>query len=318
MKARVFRTGAVLAALAVIGAAAAVSGQVVHKAPPAPTQQTSIVHYVGAINTTSGGKPVIRLTVAPAGKSGAPFVLPIKPRTNNVTKALEFDPKTVDLLKTLKKGDLLEVTYQRGTSENQFIRMDRYHLQPGEEDPDAWVFVKVEEETAGRETITVVTVRKLDQRARIIVPVRRTEDGRMAADDALVLKLAGIKMGELVEVDARTAGGKAYLEGIWRFSPPVRGEFIKLIEEPGDPPTPMGLQISTGGETQTFLLPVVQRGDKKIPDPRLATAAAGLKAGDEVEVKTRSAGGQEVAARITRLKAAPQTQPVTASRPATM
>jgi len=269
-------------------------------AKEAPKDVSSIVRYVRAERGTAWGKPVLRVIVSPV-KGGSTKAL-VAPKQDPKSNTFDPDPKVVSVVKVLKKGDLLNVTTGRFKGVILIRRISRFLVQPGEEEPNGFLFVRAEEEDIARETYLVVTLQKFGQETKVVVPNKKNEAGEMAPDEALAARLTAFKIGEVVEVEAQKKGRLRTLKSIRKYAPPVVCEFVKLVEETVDEVEHVGIEVKIGGEPQTLFVPNVQRGKRNFPDSRLRSAARRLKPGDWIEAKIRTEGDRKLVTRITKTR----------------
>jgi hypothetical protein len=249
-------------------------------------RDSTVVRYLGIKGGTSSGHPTLFVLVSPMGKRGT-VALTVPNRGER--GSAKPDPKIVNALRSLKKGDLVRVStqVQRGRA---FLRsVHAYEPQEGEDDPIGYVFLQSDNVRVGRQIYLVVALEKLGRKTEAFVPNRRSGSGKMEPDLELTMKVAGCKKGAVVDAEFSGSGRRRYLRYIGPYEPPVQGEFGKLVEEQAGDGKTARLEIKVDGKTRSFQVASRGKGKSAAPDPRVLAAARRFKEGDRVEVKPRKA-----------------------------
>lgn len=308
----VARTLAPVLVAAIMGAcwqASQAAGSDKPRPQPAPPQ---VVKYVGAEKGTAWGRPVMKLHLAERyGRGVATVVVPNKDR-----RARKYDPSPamVDVVKDLKRGDLVEIrtTKLRGVTMLTFIR--RYHPKPGEDDPDAFTFVKhLTQKVSGRDHMAVA-LKRGNRAQTILVPNRKNDEGKWVPDEKIAAQVKTLEANQIVEITIEKTAGKVLLKSIRPYKPPVKGSFVKLIakKKVGEQEY-AAIVVKVGASEREILIPNRKAGgDKMLPDQKLLAAVKKLKADQPVEYKTLAEDGQTWLARIEAVKKPPAPKPLPA------
>jgi hypothetical protein len=217
----------------------------------------------------------------------------------------------VDVVKGLKRDDLVEIstTKFRGVTMLRFIR--RYQPKPGEDDPDAFTFVKhVTQKVSGRDYMAVA-LKKGNRSQTILVPNRKDDEGKWAPDKDIADQVKKVEADQIVEITVDRAAGKVFLKSIRPYEPPVRGSFVKLIAKKkiGEAEY-AAIVVKVNADEREILIPNRKVGaDKMLPDMRLLAAVKKLKADQPVEYKTLEEDGQTWLSRIEAVKKPPAPKP---------
>ena len=290
---------ALILAVAVVLAAARAPGA--EKDKDDAGRFSGIVRYVGAKESRAPtGVPAVRVYFAPLtrGRSISALIA----NKDAQSKVLDPNPAIFNVVKGLKKGDLVTVTIVSSGGWTTLTKIERYELKPGEDEPNGFLFVRAEEEEIAKETYLVVTLQKFGQETKAVVPSKKNEAGETAPDEALAAQLTAFKIGDVVEVETQKKGRLQVLKSICKYTPPVVCEFVKLVEKTVDEVEHVGVEVKIDGEPQTLFVPNMQRGKRSVPDPRLRSVARKLKPGDWIEAKIRTEGDRKLVTRITKTK----------------
>ena len=276
---------------------------------PKDKPATEVVKYMGAQKGSAWGRPVMKLLLAPRyGQGVAKVVVPNKDRM-----ARKFDPSpaVVKVVKGLKPGDLVEIRMVKFRGVNLLRSIRRYHPKPGEDDPNAFAFVKhLTRKISGREYLAVV-LKKANRSQTILVPNRKNDEGKWVPDKDIAEQVRKLEADQIVEITVKKTAGKVFLNSIRPYEPPVKGSFVKLI-----PKKKVGekeyaaIAVKVAVTEQEILIPNRKnRAGKTLPDPKLLAAVKKLKADQTVEFKTLKEEGQTWLVRIKVVKNQPSPRP---------
>ena len=276
---------------------------------PKPKPDDQVVRYVGAQKGTAWGRPVLKLLLAQRyGRGVATVVVPSKD-----PMARKYNPSqtVVDVVKDLKRGDLVEISTAKFRGFTMLRSIRRYHPKPGEDDPDAFIFVKhLTQKVSGRDYMAVA-LKKRTRVQTILVPNRKNDDGKWVPDEKIAAQVKKLEADQIVEITIEKTAGRLYLKSIRPYQPPVKGSFVKLIakKKVGEQEC-AAIVVKVDGSEREILIPNRKaRGDKVVPDRKLLAAVKKLKADQPVECKTVEEDGQTWLARVKALKKPPAPKP---------
>jgi len=258
-----------------------------------------IVRFAGAKRGTAWSRPVLQVLVVPvAGGATRTLVVPNK---NPMGRKFDPDPRILDLVKGLKKGDLLEVESAKFRGKIMVRKFDRFEPKPGEADPMGFVFLEAKtRKLRGAETL-VVTLEKFRKTVTVIVPNRKDADGKGRPDPAMTATIDKLGVEDVVEIATAGRGKIRTLTYLAPYMAPIRCRFVKLVTTKTDTATTVALEVTDEEDkSQQIFLPTRRRGRKRIPDAKLLAIAKRLKAGKLIEIKTRRDGERLLVARIAK------------------
>lgn len=276
---------------------------------PKPKPAPQIVKYVGARKGTAWGGPVMKLLLAERyGRGVATVVVPGKD-----SRARKYDPLPVmvKVVKDLKRGDLVEIKTLKFRGVTMLTAIRRYHPKPGEDDPDAFTFVKYLTQKVSGRNYLAVALKKGNRAQTILVPNRKNDEGKWVPDEKIAAQVKKLEADQIVEITIEKTAGKVFLKSIRPYEPPVQGSFVKLIakKKVGEQEY-AAIVVKVDASEREILIPNRKAGaDKMLPDRKLLVAVKKLKAGQPVEYKTLAEDGQTWLARIEAVKKPPAPKP---------
>ena len=237
-----------------------------------------VYRFVGAgtYNFPINNRPHQRPGITVAPPDGGPNI--------DITLAVDdknkMDPthiKGADLLKDLKRGDLVSLAAGKNYNVLWLSGVIRYELQPGEDEPNVYEFVKSSAPKAGdKDERPLVTLRRFLRETEVAVPTVKNPEGKMIADEKIAKIVETLKPGDHVEVTA--AGTPPTIKGIKVWEAPKQAEFVKLTKAKTDKQEVDAVELKIDNSSQTLMI------DAK-DAPRLMGILRSFKAGGKVLYK---------------------------------
>lgn len=196
-------------------------------------------------------------------------------------------PQHINVLRTISEGSFVEIERGGKGGSVHLKRIRIYNLQPGEELPNNFVFVRHEPAVVDFVTdqVTkpaVIHVRKLGQTAEVMIPMVRSEQGVHQPDPAIMRTVMSLSENNVVTMAVRQVPGGVMIQQIQRFHPVRHGDLAEKTTV-GFNPARTALRITADdGESFTVLLPGRMVRDEWMPDRRLSQAVERLNVGDRV------------------------------------
>ena len=244
------------------------------------------------------------LTVQATPVTGGKAMTLIIPNEGQSYREYSPNPAIVDLLKTLKPGDPIEVTHAKYKSNNMVRQLRAYKARPGETEPSAVVYESMEQKTVDGRSVVVVTVSKFGQQAQMLLADGKDDDGKMVPDPAMTQRLGILEAGKVILVEARKVGGKLTLVSFSSYIEPVAGEFVRLDVDKSTPEQ-AAVVVKADGQEKAIPMPTIQRGEKRVPDPRLLAKAKALTVGQKVVCRLSDETGAVVLSDIEAVRNSP-------------
>jgi len=188
-----------------------------------------------------------------------------------------------------------------------------YTLQPGDEDPDCFRYVKLTRKTTGRRTDVGVSLVKFGVSQVVMIPSAKGADGKWTPDAALLAKAGGFKAGDLVKITtARTRLG-VVLKDMVKYAPVRAGRFVKMESQKAGAIETVTVVIQCADRERRLRVPNRRDGKgKSAPDPVLLASVKQLAPNQDVTFEVRRAGQIDYLDAIAPAKpSAPDTQPAT-------
>ena len=222
--------------------------------------------------------------------------LTVSPLTGDNT--MTITKLAADIAKTLgnaNAGDVLDIQGVKSKDKGIVIHtVNIYTPKLGEGDPFVFVFTGQTQQTVGKETFTVVNVKKYFQTSTFAVPNARDAAGKPAPLPRMMTVLEGLKAGDLVEIAAESSGKPPMMSLIKPYGTVKRMTFSKLLRLKMDPATsqpvavapsetaPMtGVEVMDGDTAATFVI-----DPKATFAPTLASQLLNFKDGQAVIVRS--------------------------------
>lgn len=256
----------------------------------AAQDDTAVVKYVGAKEGRAWSRPAMIVIVAPRDGRGTAELL--VPNRNPEGRTLDPDPVVVNIVRDLKPGDLIEVRTGKLEGHNILRSIRPYKPKPGEDDPEAFTFVRVVEQKVGNQDVLGVELKKDAASQTVPVPNRTDDNGKPVPDPELAAKVRSFAKGDLVEVKVAREAGKIVLASIKAYKPPDRGKFVKSLEQKVEEEAFLAIEVAQDDQTTKTLL-VPNHKDAKgqnVPDAELSAAVKKLRPGQTVLFRTRQDG----------------------------
>lgn len=251
----------------------------------APTR-TQVVRYVGTKKGRVMGKEVMLLVVAlPGGNRTGELYVP-----NNDWKSSKYDPlkEVATAVEALEKGDYVELEIEDSQG-NPVKSVMKYEPKPGEESPTGYIYLGAEDEQKGKTPLKKVTLKKWGQEAAVMLPTVKGEDGTSGPDPKLLAVVDALTEGDVVDAEIKT-GRPATLLSIEPYKEPQTGTFTKLVDADVDGQKASAAELEAGGSKVTAVLPGKLVGKKWVTDGKVLAAVRKIKAGSDVEFRTRNEG----------------------------
>ncbi|HUT61984.1 MAG TPA: hypothetical protein VNA25_29450 [Phycisphaerae bacterium] len=248
--------------------------------------ETKVVRFGGTREGRAWNRPVLMLVYGPvsAGRPAAAII----PNTNPRENRLNPSEVIMNVVKELKRGDLIEVTVAEFMGNSLLRSVRRYDLKPGENEPNVFVFEKMVQEKLGRQEYDGIVVSKYGSPQTVLIPIRKNKEGKPASDEQLLEAARQFKEGDSVELEVQAAGRTVMLKSIYRYEPPKRGTFVRIVQQKVNDEDCMGIEIQGEDGNQVVLIPNNQIGrGKPFPDRQLAGQARSLRPGKAFLYKTR-------------------------------
>jgi hypothetical protein len=240
-----------------------------------------------------GGAQVMVLVVDNpfGGRGDALFV-------QNNSDSKEYDPLTsvADVVKDLKPGALIDVTTEKQKGRVVVTSVNKTELKPGEDLPDAYVFIESREEQAkgkGGAPAVYVVLSKYGREATFGVPMVRSGND-YKPDPKIDYVVARAQSGQVVEAKFKS-GQPPVITEIHEWRKPERGKFKELKETEFGEVKSAGFVIKADDGTDiTFTLPgreSTKNGKRyMVPDPQAVALVQRIKPDTQVEVRYHLAG----------------------------
>ncbi|MFB3891412.1 MAG: hypothetical protein ACE15C_05240 [Phycisphaerae bacterium] len=194
--------------------------------------------------------------------------LSIMPLNNNNT--LNIPKLTDDLSKSLsaaKEGDVLDLQGTRSSKGIVLTAASVYTPQLGEEDDYVYVYGDQTQQVIGKDSFTVVNVKKYFRSSTFAVPNVKGADGKPIPQAAMMQVVSGLKAGDLVEILAEPNGKPPLMTAIRPYGQGKRVTFNKVVRMKIDPATGQqspaapkeaaqltGVEVRDGDSTSTFVI----------------------------------------------------------------
>ncbi len=214
------------------------------------------------------------------------------------------DESVVEIVKELKRGDVIAITTKKFEKVDAVSTISRYEAKPGEEERDGYLFLRGANEEVGGKTAYVVTLSKYGEETKAMVRPVRNKEGEMAPDEETMALVGRLQKDDPVLVKFAGRGEVPMIAGIERYFPPIEGEFVKLEyskdEETGNESATV--EVLVEGVSKTWPLETDERGGKTVVESKPLSAAKRLKEGDPVIVALREQAAEQVVTDIDRGK----------------
>jgi len=218
------------------------------------------------------------------------------------------DPRLVKILSSLKKDDLIQLTF---SPENAITNIEKYPVKPGEDMPDYYEFVRVKtSQFKGQEFPALVVSRFLYESEFLL--------GKMDAeknwnpDNDLTAKVQKLAKGAPVEIDVVSeepgvwrSGIRYFVQRIDPYRFPTTAQVVGVREVPPDPEAECftnegrtGYGRKADGDSLSLMVDLKPEGSEEVKsllawEYVLVYEAAHLKEGQKVHFKTAMVKGKE-------------------------
>jgi hypothetical protein len=261
-----------------------------------------IGRFVGTVKGSVKGTPALMLEVhLPPDSTQI-----TKIRVPNQTPTGTYDPNRVVVqeLQGVQPGDLLIIKTETFKGAAAVANIGHYAAKPGEDEPGSYLFVAAN--TDGEHP--TVTLSRFGQIG--VVPVATTKDqmGKNVPDPAVLDALKSFNKDDVV-IAKLTPGRVPMLASIEIYTPPLKGEFVKITSTTvaGQPHPAIEIETATGTNATILLPGTTSAFGKFTPDPQLYSAVRRLHANAQIEYRTTQiqSGGQPVLKDINPAKPTP-------------
>jgi hypothetical protein len=214
---------------------------------------------------------------------------PGKPAKGKDTKP---DPNVIDLLKSLKAGDVVDIKGGEVEGRHVLRSIDAFKPKPGEDEPGVFVFRRmVVKELSGIKDIefSTIEVSKVFQTLTIVIPMVKGDDGKLTPEPKLLAQVRKLKEGASVFISAEVIGQNIVLRTIEPYTAPLKAEFIKYAsKKASDDKSFAAVDLKTDAGTETVSIPNVKNADGyAIADRALMAVVTSLKPSQTVEYRLR-------------------------------
>jgi hypothetical protein len=255
---------------------------------PLSIPQETAFKFVSVREGQAWSQPQAAVTVANL-QSGALTSL-FYPGKSSKAKESKPDPKVMDLLKSLKPGDVVNIKGSELDGHHVLTFIDAYKPKVGEDEPGVFVFKGRTSQKIGAQSYAAVNVSKYFQSATVLIPHAKDASGKMVPDAALSAEIAKLNVGDAVFVQAEVLGQNVVLRAIQPYQAPLKAEFVKYTQKKANDDNSFALvDVKTDSGAQTMRIPSVKVPSGSIvADAGLVSAASSLKAGQTVEYRART------------------------------
>lgn len=198
----------------------------------------------------------------------------------------------------MAEGTPIQVETARKGGKSMVTSLAKADVQPGEEQPNGFVYVSTDEnkDRGGNKTVTV-TLRKFGREIKVGVPMWKNtnfEEPTWEPDSTIDGQLQQLEKGEVVAALIKN-GRPPMLIAIYPYEPPERGKFVKVKEALYNGAAAAAFEmVAADGTTITVILPGTEKkqGEQKFLQPDMKTwrALQKIKEDTEIEVLFREEG----------------------------
>jgi hypothetical protein len=213
---------------------------------------------------------------------------------NNTEAGRRADPQAalMNPLKGCQAGDFLKVTTVKKQGRDVLSAVGKYSLKPGEDDPEAYEFVRVTGPKVGGENSQAVVLRKLEKEQTVLVPNTKDAQGQAVPDERIAAQVRKLKEGDFVDVEVTRSGGEAYLRSIYPYQAAVSASFVKMGSEKVAGGSALStVELKQGEQTVVVCLPASSPGGPA--DPVMMSKVRQLRAGQAVLYKAIEEDGKK-------------------------
>jgi hypothetical protein len=209
-----------------------------------------------------------------------------------VGKDSKPDPKVIDLLKSLKAGDIVNIKGGEVEGRHVLTSIDAFKPKPGEGEPGIFVFRRavIRELSGIKDTkFTTIEVSKIFQTVTLVIPMVKGEDGKPTPDPKLLAQVQTLKEGDSVFIAAEAIGRNIILRTIEPYTAPLKAEFVKYAsKKASDGNSFATVDLKTDAGTETVNIPNVKNAEGyPIADKALMSTVTSLKPSQQVEYRLR-------------------------------
>lgn len=247
----------------------------------------------GASQGLFAGKPRPILSILAAqGNKPMQVGLPLIDDANPQKGARE---DMVTLVKGFKPGDYVKITYAMAGAPPGAVMsaIVPYTLKPGEEEANAFIFAQTYDRREGKQTYTMVDVRKFEQPLTLMIPNHKDKNGDMSADPEMAATVGALKEGDVILVDAVNTQPKPSIKHIELYTAPQSGKVVK-IDDPADLDgnKTASVDIDADGKTITAFVPGKIDGKKFTVDNKVMGELKKVHKDGEVTFRTTDENGK--------------------------
>ena len=250
---------------------------------------TRIVKFAGTRESAITGRPMTMLS-ATSKYGGSPLDVAIPNADANARKADPL-PAVMAVLKPLQKGDLIKVRYAGAPPRSVLIQVEKFTARPGEEDPEAYEFIRLTEANVAGQIRQTVLLRKADKDQTVQVFSKKDDANKLVADEAVLAQAGKLSAGDLVDAEITQAGGTAFLRGIYPYQAPKTATFVKAGSVKSDALTLALVELKADAQTSTVY--VRPFGPANAPDPAMLGRTRSIQANASVSYKAVDDGGKQ-------------------------
>jgi hypothetical protein len=260
--------------------------------PAADTQPAADQIIVKVVKFVSykenAGKTMMVLSVTPK-QGGSAIDLDVP---NNIPGSTKLDPQTdlADVLKGLTKGAIIKVTYAGKQGRLVLSTAQKYTPKAGEDDPDAYEFVKQTETKVGDVAQQAVVLRRTEKEQTSAIAGTKDDKGAFIADEAVLAQIKKLTAGDYVDTLISSYGATHFLYGIYPYQAPAKAVFVKYAAKKEDNKSATSVELKRdGGDTAIVYVKSLPDGSA---DKGLLAKAMDLKADQKVLYKAVEDGGK--------------------------
>jgi hypothetical protein len=208
------------------------------------------------------GKPYLLVLATPRAGATTKMSFVIPNKDPNGKKLDPLDAVMAELRKCAA-GDLVRIKFTKSLSNNFISEFVKHVPKPGEDDPDAFVFVKAEKPKAS--DYQLVTLLRGDKTVVFTVPRSHDEKGKIVDDPAIMGEVTPLKTGDLVEIEVT---GNV-LKSLVKYALPVSARFVRLDATKIGNEDFTTVIVKTAGKEVALYIRNVSSGGGSIPSPEL-------------------------------------------------
>jgi hypothetical protein len=213
------------------------------------------------------------------------------PNTDSQSNKYEPRNEIATVINAAKPGDYVKLELERKDQQVWIKRATDFKVTAGEEQPGTFVFDESYTKGDKGQEQLAVRMSKFGKFVEVVVAQKRNDAKQMVTDEALAAKVNAYKKGDVIEAEVQ-GGSTPTLTAVDKYKAPEEAKFQKLVDIEVDGQKYPAVELDQDGKPVSLPLVGKTVNKKLTPDPRLASAARGLRAGTAVLFKTTEDGGK--------------------------